>query len=182
MNKLLFYTAVILLLTATQSRLVKVKISDNITAKLPSEFTLLPPDELQSRSASYRMPIAFYTDPGQEIDFSVNNSASRWQQKDLALLQEIYRSNIENLFDDVEFQDEEIESIYNRDYIVFEFNGTIQPGESLFRQESPTRKYYYTQYTLKGDQIYIFTFSAPFRKKEEWAGTASAIMHSIRIK
>jgi hypothetical protein len=181
MHKILLYTAVFLLLAAQQPKLVKVRISENITARIPSDFALLPPDELQSRSVSYRMPIAFYTDPGREVDFSVNNSASRWQQGDLELLKEIYRSNIQNLFDDVEFRKETIETIDDRDFIVFEFTGIVLPGESMFRQESADKKYYYTQYTIKGDQIYIFTFSAPLRLQEQWAETASAIMHSIRI-
>jgi hypothetical protein len=159
-----------------------VKISENITAKLPSEFSLLPPEELQSRSASYRMPIAFYTDPSKEVDFSVNNSASRWQQRDLELLMDIYRSNIQNLFDNVEFRKEKIETINGREFIVFEFSGTVLPGESLFRQESPERKYYYTMYTIRGGQIYIFTFSAPYQQQVQWQETASAIMSSISIK
>jgi hypothetical protein len=182
MNKFILYTAVFLLLTAQQSKLVKVKISENISARLPSDFTLLPPEELQLRSVSYRMPIAFYTDPEKEVDFSVNNSASRWQEQDLELLKEIYRSNIQNLFDNVDFRNESLEMINDRSYIVFEFTGTVLPGESLFKQEQAERKYYYTQYTIKGDQIYIFTFSAPFMQTAQWTETATAIMHSIRIK
>jgi len=127
------------------------------------------------------MPIAYFTNPSQEVDFSVNNFASKWQEQDLGLLQELYRSNIQNLFDDVELMRESIENINKRDYIVFEFYGTVLPGESLFRQENPDRKYYYIQYTLKDYQIYIFTFIAPFRQKSQWATTASAIMHSIKI-
>jgi hypothetical protein len=182
MNKFVLYTAFFLLLTAQQSKLVKVKISENISGRLPSEFILLPPEELQLRSVSYRMPIAFYTDPAQEVDFSVNNSASRWQDQDLELLMEIYRSNIQNLFDNVDFRNESIETINDRRYIVFEFTGTVLPGESLFKQERAERKYYYTQYTIRGDQLFIFTFSAPFGQREHWAETAAAIMHSIRIK
>ncbi|MBR9998310.1 MAG: hypothetical protein KFF73_05030 [Cyclobacteriaceae bacterium] len=182
MSKFLFYTGIFLLFAAQQPKLVKTKISENITARLPSDFFLLPPDELQGKSISYRMPIAFYTDPAREVDFSVNNSASKWQNEDIELLKEIYKSNIQNLFDNVEFMKESIESINERDYIVFEFSGTVLPGESLFKQESPDRRYYYTEYTLKGSQIFIFTFTAPFQQKEQWAGTASAIMQSIKMK
>lgn len=182
MNKIILFAFISMLSVAQQAKLVRVKVSENITAKLPSDFTLLPPDELQNRSSSYRMPIAFYTDPAKNVDFSVNNSASRWQQKDLELLMDIYRSNIRNLFDNVEFLKESIETINDREFIVFEFSGTVLPGESLFRQENPERKYYYTMYTIRGGQIYIFTFSAPHRQLGQWQETASAIMSSIRIK
>jgi hypothetical protein len=182
MIRILYLGLIILLLTAQQDKLVKTRISENITAKLPADFYLLPPDELQNKSISYRMPIAYYTNSSQEVDFSVNNSASRWQEQDLGLIKELYRSNILNLFDDVEFINETIEEINNRNYVVFEFFGTVLPGESLFRQENPERKYYYIQYTLRDYQIYIFTFFAPVRQKDQWASTASAIMHSIKIK
>ncbi len=170
-----------LLLSGQQSKLVKTKISDNIMARLPSDFYLLPPEELQSKSVSYRMPIAYYTNPEKEIDFSVNNSASKWQGSNIDLIREFYKSNIMNLFDDVKILHEDIVTINNREFIVFEFYGTILPGESLFRQENPDRKYFYIQYTVKENQILIFTFIAPGNKKEQWEGTASAIMQSIKI-
>lgn len=182
MIRLILLICVLFLYTQQEFKLVKTRISDNITAKLPSEFYLLPPDELQSKSVSYRMPIAYYTNPDKQVDFSVNNSASRWQESDLELLKEVYQSNIRNLFDNVEFINENIQQINDREFIVFEFYGTVQPGESLFRQENSDRKYYYIQYTLKGNQIYIFTFSAPMLQKAKWADTAAAIMHSIKIK
>lgn len=182
MIKFIYLLSILLLFASQQFKLVKTKISENITARLPSDFYLLPPDELQSKSISYRMPIAFYTNPDKEVDFSVNNSASKWQDQDLVLLKDIYQSNIRNLFDDVEFMRDGIETISNREYIVFEFYGTVLPGESLFRQENPERRYYFIQYTLKSNQIYIFTFTAPIEQKERWAATASAIMQSIKIK
>jgi len=182
MIRLIYLLFIFLLLSAQQNKLVKTKISENITAKLPSDFYLLPPEELQSKSVSYRMPIAYYTNPDKDVDFSVNNSASKWQQSNIELIKQIYKSNIVNLFDDVKFMREDIETINNREFIVFEFYGTVLPGESLFRQESPDRKYYYIQYTIKENQIFIFTFIAPAMKKEIWDVTASAIMHSVKIK
>lgn len=182
MIKFVYLLSIILLFTSQQFKFVKTRISENITGNLPSDFYLLPPDELPSKSISYRMPIAYYTNAEKEVDFSVNNSASKWHEEDLALLKDLYRSNIQNLFDDVEFVKERIENINNREFIAFEFYGTTLPGESLFRQENPERNYYYIQYTIKGSQIYIFTFSAPLQLKERWADTASAIMQSIKIK
>lgn len=181
MIRLILLISVLFLFTNQEFKLVKTRISDNITARLPSDFYLLPPDELQSKSVSYRMPIAYYTNPDKQVDFSVNNSASRWQERDLELLKEIYQSNIRNLFDNVEFINQKIQQINGRDFIVFEFYGTVQPGESLFRQENSDRKFYYIQYTLKGNQIFIFTFSAPIQQKDKWEDAATAIMQSIKI-
>ncbi len=173
---------VFFLFSAQQVKMAKTRISDNITARLPADFSLLPPEELAFKSASYRMPIAYYTDPARQIDFSVNNSVTKWQSTDISLVQEIYKSNINNLFDEVDFLNEGIETINNRDYITFEFLGTIMPGESLVKQEVPVRKYFYIQYTIKEGMIYIFTFIAPMRQKEEWQPVAGEIMHSINIK
>ncbi len=181
MIKFIYLLSIVLLFTSQQFKLVKTRISENITARLPADFYMLPPEELQGKSISYRMPIAYYTNPDKDVDFSVNNSASKWQDQDLVLLKDIYQSNIRNLFDDVEFLKERIESISKREFIVFEFYGTILPGESLFRQENPERKYYYIQYTLKDNQIYIFTFTAPMQLKERWADTATEMMQSLKI-
>jgi len=125
MIRLIFLLSIAFLLTSQEFKLVKTRISDHITARLPTDFYLLPPDELQSKSVSYRMPIAYYTNADKQVDFSVNNSASRWQEQDLVLLKEIYRSNIRNLFDDVEFVNETIQEINDQFDILISFQTSI---------------------------------------------------------
>ncbi len=182
MIRFIFFLTVFFLFSAQQSKLVKTKISENITARLPSDMYLLPPDELSLRYVSYRMPIAYYTDPMEEAEFSVNISATQWTVSDLGIVKEIYESNIMNLLDDVRMVKDTIETINERKYIVFEFFGTLMPGESLFKIESPIRKYHQMQYTIKDNKLYIFSFNVPKRLSPAWETTASAIMHSIKIK
>jgi len=178
----LIFLFLILLLTGQQYRLVKVKIDKNITVKLPSDFAPVPESEVGSKYISYRSPIALYSNSTREVDFSVNFSVSRWQSSDLDMIQSFYKSNISNLFDNVEFLNDTIEEINDRKYIVFEFTSSISETQSVLRQGATIKKYYYIQYTLMKGSVLIFSFSTPQRIMHEWHSTAGNIMHSIKVK
>jgi hypothetical protein len=116
------------------------------------------------------------------VDFSVNFSVSKWQSSDLELVQSFYKSNIANLFDNIEFLSESIEEINDRKYIVFEFTSSISEAQSVLRQGASIKKYYYIQYTLMQGSVLIFSFSTPQRIMNEWRSTAGEIMHTVKIK
>lgn len=167
--------------TVQQHKLVKVKIDKNMSVKLPEDFSPLPASELGSKYISYRSPIAFYSDPSKEIDFSVNYSVSNWPSSDLEIVQSFYKSNVANLFDETEFINETIEEINGRDYIVFEFISSISETQSVLRPGATIKKYYYIQYTMMEGHVLIFSFSTPQRVIHEWQTVAREIMHSIKV-
>ena len=182
MYRNLIFLLLFLLLSAQQYRLVKVKVDKNITVKLPTDCLI---DTHQSRFAkyiSYRFPIALYSNSTKEVDFSVNFSVSKWQSSDLELVQSFYKSNIANLFDDIDFLSESIDEINDRKYIVFEFTSSISEAQSVLRQGASIKKYYYIQYTLMKGSVLIFSFSTPQRIMNEWRPTAGEIMRTVKIK
>ena len=181
MHRNLIFLLLFLLLSAQQYKLVKVKIDKHITVKLPSDFTRVPEADVGTKYISYRTPIALYSNSTKEVDFSVNFSVSKWQSSDLELVQSFYKSNIANLFDDIEFLGESIEEINDRKYIVFEFTSSISETQSVLRQGASIKKYYYIQYTLMKGSVMIFSFSTPLRIMNEWRSTAGEIMHTVKI-
>ena len=162
--------------------MVKVKINKDISIKLPSDFTLVPADEIASKYMSYRTPIALYSNLTKSTDFSINYSVSKWRSDDLLMVQSFYKSNISNLFDSVEFLDEGIEEINERDYFFFEFNSTISDAQSALREGSYIKKYYYIQYALKDGHVFIFSLSAPAGETNIWRPVFKEIMQSAKLK
>jgi len=182
MIRAILLLSVIFTLSSQQYKLTKVKINKDITLKLPSDFTPVPSDEIASKYMSYRTPLALYSNLTKSTDFSVNYSVSKWQSNDLELVQSFYKSNISNLFDSVEFLDESIESINERDFIIFEFNSTISEAQSSLRENSYVKKYYYIQYALKDGHVFIFSLSAPAGEASIWRPIFKDIMHSVTLK
>lgn len=172
----------ILLFTSQQTKLIKTRITEHISVKLPAGFKPVPPDEISSRYISYRTPIAYFTNQAEDVEFSVNNSATRWQESDLPLLKQLYESNIANLFDEVTFINQGMRTANKKDFIVFEFNATFLPKESFIGKDSPVRKYYLLYYTIQNGLVFIFSFSAPENQQSIWEGTANEIMQSIKMK
>jgi hypothetical protein len=152
-----------------------------MSVKLPADFAPVPEIEIGTKYISYRSPIALYSNSTKDVDFSVNYSVSNWQSSDLEIIQSFYKSNIANLFDSVEFINESIEEINERDYIVFEFTSSISETQSIIRQGATIKKYFYIQYTMMEGHVLIFSFSSPQRKMREWKPIAHEIMHSLKI-
>ena len=182
MKKLLFIIILIPFMGFQQYKLTKVNIDKNLSIKLPIDFSPVAPAELASKYISYRTPIAFFSNSTKEVDFSINNSTSRWHASDLALIQSFYKSNISNLFDNAVFIREDIEEINNRSFIVFEFTASVTRDESVLRSSASENKYFYLQYTINDGQAYIFSFSAPKDQLNVWSPTAALIMRSVKMK
>jgi len=181
MSRNLVFLLFFFLLSGQQYKLVKVKIDKNISVKLPADFLPVPEADIGSKYISYRSPIALYSNSTKEVDFSLNLSLTKWQSSDLELVQSFYKSNIANLFDNIEFFSEHIEEINDRKYIVFEFISSISETQSVLRQGATIKKYYYIQYTLMEGHAFVFSFSSPQRTMNEWRSVAGEIMHTVKI-
>ncbi|MFC2124960.1 hypothetical protein ACFLU5_09130 [Bacteroidota bacterium] len=182
MFKLLVFYGLFSALSIQQLKLVKTKIDDRIIVYLPEEFFTVPEMEIASKYISYRDPLAVFTDMSTRVDFAVNNSMTRWRLSDIELMKSFYKANIPTLYDKLEFIREDIETINNRQFVVFEFISTLLPNENSIRNNPPEIKYNYIQYTIVKGETLLFNFNAPASLKDKWEGTASEIMHSITIK
>ena len=147
--------------------------------KVPKGFIPMSDEDKQQRYESARIPIALYTDEARLAEFGVNRSYSIWQEGDLDMLQEFYRSSIMELFDKVEFIGQGTKTIHKQEFVYFEFESVVRPENNFQRSIS---KYTYLMYALKGGTTYVFNFTSELAVKEQWQDVAHSIMESIKLK
>ena len=141
--------------------LVKTKISEQISARLPEGFQPVSEQELRTKYVSYRQPIALYTSPDRQADFSVNVSVNQWQQFDLPLIKDFYKASLSTLYSELQMLKEETTEIGGHPAAVFEFIGTVAGEEGVIRQSNEISKYTYVAYVLVNGKVAVFTFTAP---------------------
>jgi hypothetical protein len=182
MIKLTFVLSFLLWVQPTQQKLVKTKISDYITASLPESFYPMNPQDIAQRYPSVRNPVGAYSNDERLVDFSVNESATRWRSTDIEIAKEFFKASIVNLYDRVDFINEEIKMINDMRFIVFEFDSRIAGDKYTLDKQDAVRTYTYMQYLLINGKTFVFSFNAPSRFKDKWTGTAADIMNSLKIK
>lgn len=148
--------------------------------KIPSTFFPMNEADMWQRMTSYRKSIALYTDINRLVELGVNRSYSLWREGDYQMMFEVYKSSILQLFDEVEFIQEEIQSIKKHPFVVFEFESKMYPDESL--GSGTISKYTYIQYTIVDGQTLVFNFSCPLYQKPVWQPVALEMMNSISFK
>ncbi len=179
MRSFLFVFILLFSIEGTAQKLVKVKLNENISLRLPKSFTPMTEEDKQQRYESVRLPIALYTDPDRMVDFGVNRSYSRWQEGDLKILQDFYEATILELYDKVKFLDKGVKTINDHDYVIFEFESAVY-SENEFQRK--IAKYSYLMYGLEGGTTYLFNFTCELRLSSQWKSTAHAIMDSVKLK
>lgn len=186
MNKYLLFALIHSLLSfsllAQSGDFKKTKISKEITALVPEELLPMTDQQRIQKYVSNREPIGMYTSADGMIDFGINVNSSNWSSDDYEILQKFYKSNILNLYDDVDFYRDTIQYFDERPFITFEFRGTLFGKEDSFRKNQSLSKYVYITYTLKDDRVLLFNFSAPYALRNQWRPQAHTIMESIKIK
>lgn len=178
-------TLILILLTATliaQPALERVKVNKYISMKVPQDFVPMSQQELISRYVSARAPIAMYTSQDQQTDLGINETSNNWQGGDLEIIQSFYKASIANLFTEVDFIQEEIQTIGDRGFIVFEFVSKVSDENSTFGNGTSVSKYTYIVYTLFQEKVVLFNFTCPARLRQQWAAPVKEMMNSIRIK
>ncbi|AHJ96111.1 hypothetical protein [Hymenobacter swuensis] len=173
--------AVLLLAAFAGPKLKKTAIGKNITIGVPEGFAALPDDGIAAKFPSPRKPLAVFTNPSGRTDLSVQQKPSTFSNRDYALLLKIYKASIQNMYGKVQFLQEDIRTVNKRDFVVLEFVSSVvdnRRGSNL----APVRKYQFVQYAIEGDQLYVFTFTAPADEQAQWQPTAQAVMSSIMMK
>jgi hypothetical protein len=184
MRKTIFFLFISIMLWAFQepAKLVKTKINDQISARLPENFQPVSEQDLRAKYVSYRQPIALYTSPDRQADFSVNVSVNQWQQFDLPLVKDFYKASLSTLYSDIRLLKEETTEIDGHPAAIFEFIGTVEGEESAIRQTNQISKYTYIAYVLVNGKVAVFSFTAPASQQRNRAATVAEIMDSLKIK
>lgn len=177
--KLVSILLTMVMLSVPQEKMVKTKVTDGITVKLPESFYAMGATELAQRFPSVRRPLGAYTNEDRLVDFSVKISATQWRESDIEMAQQFFKASIYNLYDRVDPIQEGLREINKKNYIVFEFDSRIN-GDEDNRQS--VRAYSYAQYLLINGKTLVFTFTCPIKLKEKWQPMAREIMNSIKVK
>ena len=183
MRKLFFLLSTLFLLGFTSDSYVKVKLTDDITIFIPAEFKQVNQEEINRRIHSPRVPLAFYTDLYNEVDYSVNMSYSLWAEKDVEILRSFYRSTLFSLYDEINFIKDELVEVNGRTYAEFEFISTVSDDEASIIQKGDIKKYTLIRYTiLKNNNTVLLNFTCPVRRQYDWDKIAREMMDKVIIR
>lgn len=169
-----------ILLTSSQSKLVKVSLDKNVSIKLPADFVIMSDNDIAAKYPSYRKPIAMYISPDRFADFGYNVTNGVWGN-DLKLLHDVYKATINNNYTKVTFLQDTIVTIKKRDYAVFEYVSEVQDESSNQSVKPVIRTYTYKKYALQNGEIYQFSFNCPDRYREKYQPVAQEVMNTIKI-
>jgi hypothetical protein len=168
--------------TNAQTDFSRIKITKSISMKVPTAFTPMSPAEIRNKYVSYRAPIAMFTLQDQQVDLSVNKNSTPWADNDYKILKDFYKANIQNLFTEVTFIQEQISTIGNREFVVFEFTSKVMDEENkMSLNNTPVSKYTYIMYTFHEGNVLLFHFNCKASQKALWQQVAKEIMESVRI-
>ncbi len=182
MLKFLLGILIVLLPLTQDVKMVKTKVTDDITLMLPKDFYAMTPEDIAQRYPSVRKPIGAYTNDDRLMDVSIKESATQWKEEDIELAAEFFKSSIFNLYDKVEMNHESIEEINGRKFAVFEFDSRIEGENNELQNRQAVRKYNYVEYLVSGGKTLVFSVQCPANMKDTYKETAHAIMNSVKVK
>jgi hypothetical protein len=177
---LLFCSLLALTSFAPKPKLTATKVTPGLTVGVPQGFTPLPDEGIAVKFPSPRKPLAVYSSPNGKTDYSVAVRPTMFGP-DYNVLLPMYKASIQRLYTKVEFLTQEVRQVNGREFVALEFISTLSDG----RRAAPLatlRKYEYIQYTVQGEQLYIFSFSAPAEEQAQWRPVAQAALGDIKLK
>jgi hypothetical protein len=177
-----FLLFLVFLMGFDQPKLVKTKVTDDITVSIPQGWQPMDGLDFTERYPSVRAPLAAFTNEERLVDFSVNISATRWPDADHAMAQRFFKASLSNMLDRVEMISEGIHEVHGKKFIYFEFESRVNGNRAKEGFTDPVMKYSYIQYYIEKDRTLVFSFTCPRRDRETWQASAGAMMKSIRIR
>ncbi len=164
-----------------QTKLVKRKLSDNVSVKMPEDFRLMTDDEIAARYFTYKKPTAMFTDPSVKVSFGLNINETEWKYKDLEIMKSFYKSSMLRMFSSVTMLQETVQTIQNHKFAVFEFVSEVKSDEKDIKQLAPVRTYTYILYTILDNKALVINFSCPESLREKWQPVAKEVMQTVVI-
>ncbi|MDH5365703.1 MAG: hypothetical protein OEW67_01860 [Cyclobacteriaceae bacterium] len=160
-------------------KLVKTKFTENISGLIPENFFVMTQGDIIRRIPSSQTPLAAYTDEARLMDFSINVSVSKWKKEDINIAKDFFKASVFNLYDEVNLLKEEMKIINGKAFAVFEFESLLK-GDGVSQKN--LRKYTYIQYTIQGNNAYVFSFNSPLQLKKKWQLAATEMMDNVKMK
>jgi hypothetical protein len=172
----------LLLVSFDQPRLVKIKVTDEISVSLPKEWKPMDALDFTERYPSVRAPLAAYTNDERTVDFAVNISATRWPDANLEIASQFFKASIRNMFDRVEMLEEGIREVNGKSFVFFKFESRVNGTKNQVGNTDPVLRFTYLQYLIQPQRTIVFSFNCPRREREQWEQASEAMMKSIKIK
>ena len=172
----------LLFLSFSQPKLVKVKVSDDITVSVPKDWRPMDDLDFSERYPSVRAPLAAFTNEDRTIDFSVNISATRWPDANMEIASKFFKASLTNMFDRVTMVNEGIREVNGNSFIFFEFESRIHGNKNQLGNADPILSYNHVQYLVQPQRTLVFSFHCSRRDRQAWEKAAETMMNSIRVK
>ncbi|MEO9870300.1 hypothetical protein [Ekhidna sp.] len=160
---------------------VKVGPDEKISLQIPDSFISMTDQDRMKQVYSSKVPLAMFANENQDVTLGINYNIMQWTESDTELIYGFYKASVKNLFDEIEFIQDEIKEINGRKYIVFEFVSSIT-DDNAFSGTRSSKNYTYIQYTSYNNQVLLFNFSCKARLMSNWQPIANEIMNSIKVK
>jgi hypothetical protein len=152
--KYLLISFLCLLAGLDEGKLVKTKITKDVTVSLPQTFRAMTDDEIADKYLTAKRPTAMYTNPERIADFGFNQTETRWRKVDMPMLKGVYKGSIAGLHGKVNFVQDTIATINDREFIVFEFVSEV------------------TDVDAEGKPRSIPTSNTPWKAARSWSSTS----------
>ena len=159
---------------AQSTELVGQQVDEKLLVNVPKDFRKLTPEETKKRYLSENLPLAFFSDARNEVDLVVTKAATFFDEKDIEILKDFYKANIQSLYNKVVFSKEGIETVDKKKAVVFEFT-----AELTEKGKPPLRKYSYVTYALRGKRVMVFAWTCDEKLKSKWQPTAMKVMKKM---
>lgn len=172
----------LLLVSFDQPKLVKTKVTDDITVSIPKDWKPMDGFDFTERYPSVRAPLAAYTNDERNADFSINISATRWPDSNLEIAQKFFKSSLTNMVDRIEMLDEGTREINGKKFIFFEFESRVNGNKNQLGNSDPILKYTYLQYLIEPHRTLVFSFNCARRERPAWESSVEAMMKSVKVK
>ncbi len=179
MLKVLFIS-VFIFCTVQEVELKKRNLTEYLSMSVATELRDMTQQELSAKFLGAKIPDAALTDDQSAIEFTVTGSPTFWLEKDLALLKDFYDSSIPSLFNDIKFEKQEMITIGEKEFIVYQFDGT--PNVETNSSRMPEKRFTYLMYTIYRGGLVTISFSCPPYLKGKWKPIAEKMFETVKFR
>ena len=177
----LYVTAVFCLAFQDVPKLKKTKLTDRISVSLPEDFHAMTDDEIAAKYFVARKPAASYASPDRIADFTLNVTNTPARPQDLAMLKNFLKSGIQGSYTKVEYLQDGVVKIGERDFVALEFTAEIRDDDPNSANRGVTRQYSYLLYTPIQGKLNVLAFNCPAQVRQRWQPVAKAVMETVRV-
>jgi hypothetical protein len=152
-------------------KLSKRTLVNGVKINMPKDFTPMIDDDIVVRYLTHKKPLAMYTSEDRNVGFGFNVATVNWEFNDLVLLKKFYKATVLSMFTKVDLINEGITVINGNEYAFLEFTSQVDR----------IKNYFYVQYLVVNNRIFIFHLMCPSPMSKQWAPVAREMMSSAQV-